>query len=86
MVDLTDVPQVGAAARDVLRAAQRRCAAREITMEIIGAGSDRSGDGQPGAVPQAVVALGPQPHGRPTVTVSTTIAVRTRERRGAPET
>ncbi|WP_155855945.1 ANTAR domain-containing protein [Cellulomonas sp. URHD0024] len=40
VVDLSDVPQVGAAALDVLRAAQRRCAARAITMEVVGAGAE----------------------------------------------
>jgi len=37
LVDLSDVPQIGSAAQDALRAAQRRCAAREITMEVVGA-------------------------------------------------
>src|SRR4051794_8379546 len=36
LVDLSDVPQIGSAAQDALRAAQRRCAAREITMEVVG--------------------------------------------------
>jgi anti-anti-sigma regulatory factor len=53
LVDLTDVPRVGAAAQDVLRAAQRRCIARDITMEIIGAGAEpHARELQAGVVPR----------------------------------
>ena len=40
LVDLSDVPEIGAAALDALRAAQRRCASREITMEVVGTAAD----------------------------------------------
>ena len=47
VVDLSDVEDVGAVARVVLQAAQRRSAARGVTMELVGA--ERAGQSAGGA-------------------------------------
>jgi hypothetical protein len=61
VVDVTGVEDAGAVLRFLVQSAQRRCAAREIAMDVVTAGGDAtSGAGLSGSARQ------PLEHGRQT--------------------